>query len=145
MLDVGFSEIIVIAVVALVVVGPERLPTVARTAGALLGRARRYVDDVKGEVQRQMDLEELRRFESGVQDAAKSLQDSVHQTGSELEAAAETMNQDIAALTHGNVEVATDSHTIVTFMEPEPSSAQLELWLEPSPAAQPSQAPQVST
>lgn len=58
MFDLGFSELIVIAVVTLIVVGPERLPKVARTAGHLLGRLQRYVSDVKSDIQREMQLEE---------------------------------------------------------------------------------------
>ena len=62
MFDVGFSEILVIGVVALVVIGPERLPTVARTIGALLGRAQRYFNEVKSEVSRELELDELKRM-----------------------------------------------------------------------------------
>ena len=61
MFDIGISEIAVIAVVALVVIGPERLPKVARTIGTLMGRAQRYVNDVKAEVNREMELDELRK------------------------------------------------------------------------------------
>lgn len=66
MFDLGFSEIIVISVVALVVVGPERLPKVARTVGHLLGRAQRYVADVKSDIQREMQLEELQKLQEQV-------------------------------------------------------------------------------
>ena len=52
MFDIGFSELVVVALVALIVIGPERLPRVARTAGALLGRAQRYINDVKADIQR---------------------------------------------------------------------------------------------
>jgi sec-independent protein translocase protein TatB len=57
MFDIGFSELILLAVVALVVVGPKRLPVATRTFGTLMGRAQRYVSDVKSDIQRQMDLE----------------------------------------------------------------------------------------
>ncbi|MCZ8097779.1 MAG: Sec-independent protein translocase protein TatB, partial [Burkholderiales bacterium] len=60
MFDIGFSEMLVLAVVALVVLGPERLPKVARQAGAWMGKLRRYVDDVKSDINRQMELSELR-------------------------------------------------------------------------------------
>ena len=59
MFDVGFSELMVIAIVALIVIGPERLPKVARTAGHLLGRLQRYVSDVKADINREMQLDEL--------------------------------------------------------------------------------------
>ena len=57
MFDVGFSEMLVIAIVALVVIGPEKLPRVARTAGAMLGRLQRYVNDVKADINREIELE----------------------------------------------------------------------------------------
>ena len=60
MFDIGFSELMVIAVVALIVIGPERLPKVARTLGHLFGRMQRYVNDVKADISREMELDELR-------------------------------------------------------------------------------------
>jgi sec-independent protein translocase protein TatB len=77
MFDLGFSEIIVISVVALVVVGPERLPKVARTVGHLLGRAQRYVADVKSDIQREMQLEELQKLQEQVKQQARELESSV--------------------------------------------------------------------
>jgi sec-independent protein translocase protein TatB len=71
MFNVGFSELAVIAVVALVVIGPERLPGVARTAGALFGRMRRYVNEVKAEVEREMDLGEFEKIRATFHDAAR--------------------------------------------------------------------------
>lgn len=67
MFDVGFSEIVLIAVVALVVVGPEKLPKLARTLGALVGRMRGYVATVKGEVEREMQLEDLKKLQQQIQ------------------------------------------------------------------------------
>ncbi|MGB7542192.1 MAG: Sec-independent protein translocase protein TatB [Burkholderiales bacterium] len=78
MFDVGFSELMMIAVVALIVIGPERLPKVARTMGHLFGRLQRYVNDVKADLQREMELEELRKFKSTVEDAARSVGNTVH-------------------------------------------------------------------
>lgn len=77
MFDFGFSELIIIAVVALVVVGPERLPKVARTAGHLLGRLQRYVSDVKSDIQREMQLEELKKLQQQVEDQARELESSM--------------------------------------------------------------------
>jgi sec-independent protein translocase protein TatB len=79
MFDIGFSELVVIALVALIVIGPERLPKVARTLGHLLGRMQRYVNDVKADVSREMELDELRKLQSTVEDAARSIEQSVHQ------------------------------------------------------------------
>jgi sec-independent protein translocase protein TatB len=87
MFDISFTEIMVIAVVALIVVGPERLPKVARTLGHLLGRVRRYVGDVKNDIQREMEIEELNELHTSVQKAAHSIEDSVREEVSELEAA----------------------------------------------------------
>jgi sec-independent protein translocase protein TatB len=77
MFDVGFSEILVIAVVALVVIGPERLPKVARTLGHLLGRAQRYVSGLKAEVSREMELEELRQTQKQMQHEMGSAEQAV--------------------------------------------------------------------
>jgi sec-independent protein translocase protein TatB len=91
MFDIGFSELVVIAVVALIVIGPERLPKVARTMGHLFGRMQRYVNDVKADISREMELDELKKMQSSMEDAARSMRDSVDsvnkevsETGSEL-------------------------------------------------------------
>src|SRR5512140_1161877 len=96
MFDVGFSELIVIALVALIVIGPERLPRVARTLGALMGRAQRYVNDVKADIQREVDLDELKSIQSTFQDAAKSVEQSVNQVSEELQSAGASLNQSVA-------------------------------------------------
>ena len=77
MLDIGFSELVVIGVVALIVIGPERLPRVARTAGHLLGRFQRYVAEVKADINREMELAELKKLQTSVEDAARSIEHSV--------------------------------------------------------------------
>ncbi|WP_168795378.1 Sec-independent protein translocase protein TatB [Paraburkholderia aromaticivorans] len=77
MLDLGLTKMALIGVVALVVLGPERLPRVARTAGALFGRAQRYINDVKAEVTREIELDELRRMKSEFEAAATNVQNSV--------------------------------------------------------------------
>ena len=77
MFDISFTEILVIGVVALVVLGPERLPGVARTLGHLFGRAQRYVNDVKNDIQREMELEELKKFKTSVEGTAHSIETAV--------------------------------------------------------------------
>jgi len=77
MLDLGLTKMALIGVVALVVLGPERLPRVARTAGALFGRAQRYINDVKAEVTREIELDELRRMKSEFEAAATNVETSV--------------------------------------------------------------------
>ena len=79
MFDIGFSELMVIAVVALIVIGPERLPKVARTVGLLFGRMQRYVNDVKADINREMALDELRKLQANIQDTANSLEQSMKQ------------------------------------------------------------------
>ena len=79
MFDIGFSELLVIGVVALIVIGPERLPKVARTLGHLLGRAQRYVNDVKSDINREIQLDELKKLQTQVTESARSLEDSVRQ------------------------------------------------------------------
>lgn len=85
MFDFGFSELMVLAVVALVVLGPERLPKVAKQTGQWMGKLRRYVEDVKSDVNRQMELSELRSLQSQVTDAARDLQSSMQSTISGVE------------------------------------------------------------
>src|SRR5512132_51920 len=92
MFDIGFSEMMVIAVLALIVIGPERLPRVARTLGHLAGRLQRYVADVKADINREVELEELRKMKDSVQQAASGFENSVqselNKTESDLNAAA---------------------------------------------------------
>jgi sec-independent protein translocase protein TatB len=78
MLDLGLTKMALIGVVALVVLGPERLPRVARTAGALFGRAQRYINDVKAEVTREIELDELRRMKTEFESAAQNVETSIH-------------------------------------------------------------------
>ena len=79
MFDIGFSELLVIAVVALLVIGPERLPKVARTLGVMLGRMQRYVNDVKSDIHREMELDELKKLQASVEDSARAIETSVSQ------------------------------------------------------------------
>jgi sec-independent protein translocase protein TatB len=90
MFDIGFSELMVIAIVALVVIGPERLPKVARTLGHLFGRMQRYVNDVKADITREMQLEELRKLQSEMEQTARSIETSVNQ---ELRSAEDELNK----------------------------------------------------
>ena len=79
MFDIGFSELMVIAVVALIVIGPERLPKVARTVGLLFGRMQRYVNDVKADISREMALDDLRKLQANIQETADNLEQSMKQ------------------------------------------------------------------
>ena len=83
MFDIGFSELLVIAIVALIVIGPQRLPAVARTLGHLFGRMQRYVNDVKADISREMELDELKKLQSSMEDTARSMRDSLDKEVSE--------------------------------------------------------------
>lgn len=84
MFDIGFSELLVIGVVALIVIGPERLPKVARTAGAWLGRLNRYVADVKQDIDREMQLQELRKIQQEMQATAQKYEILAEETAQEI-------------------------------------------------------------
>ena len=109
MFDIGFSEMIVIAIVALVVIGPERLPKVARTAGHLLGRLQRYVNDVKSDINREMQLDELKKLQSQVTDSARELENSVRKEYETARAAVETPAQAAAAELQETVQQVTQA------------------------------------
>ncbi|MBS1145580.1 MAG: tatB [Proteobacteria bacterium] len=97
MFDIGFSELMVIGIVALIVIGPERLPKVARTLGHLLGRAQRYVNDVKSDISREVQLDELKKLQSQVANSARELESSVRQEYDSARSAIEAPAQEVAA------------------------------------------------
>ena len=102
MLDLGFSEMMVIAVVALVVLGPERLPRVARTLGEWVGRMQRYVNDVKADINREVELDELRKFRQTVEDTAATMQSGF----SQFESSARSTGDELSALARGDAATA---------------------------------------
>ena len=106
MFDIGFTEMIIIAVVALVVLGPERLPKVARQAGQWMGKLRRYVDDVKSDINRQMELDELRKLQTEVKEAASSLESSVRSVVSDTQSQFDSINSSLSGA--GSDEPKTD-------------------------------------
>jgi sec-independent protein translocase protein TatB len=142
--DIGFSEIMVIAVVALIVIGPERLPKVARTLGHLFGRMQRYVNDVKADISREMELEELRKLQTSMQDAARSFEQSVtHEVNAaetELHKIAQEANPTSPELLmpnaqRTNAEISPPSEPAAPppgELTPAEASAQLNLELDPS-------------
>lgn len=95
MFDIGFSEMIVIAIVALVVIGPERLPRVARTAGLLLGRLQRYVSDVKSDINREIQLDELKKLQSEIRDSARSVEQSLTSGVQEVRQTAQSVSESL--------------------------------------------------
>ena len=120
MFDVGLSEMMVIAIVALIVIGPERLPKVARTAGLLLGRLQRYVGDVKADISREMQLEEMKKLQQQMNEKVMSLEASVSQELREVEG---TVNKAVAGPFLGEAAVA-----------PTPTSVSPEAVVAPTPA-----------
>jgi len=130
MFDIGFSELVVIAIVALIVIGPERLPKVARTLGHLFGRMQRYVNDVKADISREMELDELKKMQSSMEDAARSMRDSVNRGVSETEGELNKIAE--------SVQPAPDSHPApaqpADASAPVPPQGELPLESAPPPA-----------
>jgi sec-independent protein translocase protein TatB len=118
MFDISFTEILVIAAVALVVIGPERLPKVARTLGHLFGRAQRYVNDVKNDIQREMELDELKKWKTSVEGAGRSIENTVR---TEINQFQEAMEGEIESSTPAP---STPSSVAATEAVPPPDSPQ---------------------
>jgi sec-independent protein translocase protein TatB len=120
MFDIGFSELLVIGVVALIVIGPERLPKVARTAGHLYGRLQRYVASVKSDISQEIQLDEMRRigqgFKESVESAASDVQQQATVVDNFLRDEASNVNKVVAAM------AATEGERPVT----EPAMKQIE-------------------
>jgi sec-independent protein translocase protein TatB len=108
-IDLGISKMALIGAVALIVIGPEKLPKVARTVGALLGKAQRYVSDVKAEVSRSMELEELKKMKETVEGAARDVESSVQTAATDFE-------KDWSATT-GTTSAEVSNNSLITFPE----------------------------
>jgi sec-independent protein translocase protein TatB len=123
--DIAFTELMIIALVGLVVIGPERLPKVARTLGHLLGRLQRYVGDVKADINREMQLEDLKKLQSQMTDQVRDMERQVNEQMSSVET---SLNQSIldnaakteAALAAGS---APDTPSAPTADKPTPPAA----------------------
>jgi sec-independent protein translocase protein TatB len=113
MFDIGFSELLLIGVVALIVIGPEKLPRMARTVGHLAGRLQRYVADVKADINREIELDELRNMRDSMQQAASSFETSVQ---SELNKTETDLNKSVEAVVG---EVSQPAETKPTEKKPE--------------------------
>jgi len=96
MFDFSFPELMVVMVVALIVIGPERLPKVARTLGHLWGRAQRYVNGVKSDIERDMAVEEFRQLQQKIQAEASALEKSVNQSAQTLDHQVQQINETVA-------------------------------------------------
>jgi sec-independent protein translocase protein TatB len=95
MIDFGFDKLALIGAVALIVIGPEKLPKVARTLGHLVGKAQRYVADVKAEVNRSIELDELKKMKTQFEDAARDVESSVSQ---QMNEASSSFDKDWASI-----------------------------------------------
>jgi sec-independent protein translocase protein TatB len=131
MFDIGFSELMLVGVVALVVIGPERLPKVARTMGHLFGRMQRYVSQVKTDINREMELAELGKVKSEFESAARSFQGDIESSAAQAEREIREVQSDI------DRQLAAEPPDAA---EPAPASPQLELGIGEPPAA-PREAP----
>ena len=87
MFDVSFSELLVIAIVALLVIGPEKLPKVARTVGAFTGRLQRYMTQIKEEVNREIRFDELQKLQQEIKQSVEKTQENIHQQVDEIKSA----------------------------------------------------------
>lgn len=132
MFDISFTELLVIGVIALIVIGPERLPKVARTLGLLFGRAQRYVNEVKADINNQLKLEELRKIEADLRAKAQNAEhviiEETQRTEQEFRSAAELAAPEAAAPeTSAPAMPEAAAEPLAT---PSPSSPQLELGLD---------------
>jgi len=91
--DVGFSELVVIAVIALIVIGPEKLPKVARAVGAITGRLQRYVSSIKADIEREMQLEELQKLQQEIRRNASEVQTELQQVETQMKEAGQDTNK----------------------------------------------------
>lgn len=144
MFDIAFSELLLIGVVALVVIGPERLPKVARTMGHLFGRLQRYVAQVKTDINREMELSELSKVKSEFEGAAREFQRDIETKVGEAERDIRAVETDIERQLHGDAAAApapAGEAPAAALQEaaPQPQgSPQLELAIdEPRPAGGP--------
>jgi len=106
-IDFGFDKLALIGAVALIVIGPEKLPRVARTVGHMLGKAQRYVADVKAEVNRSIELDELKKMKTQFEDAARDVEKSVN---TEVQQASASVESSWSQLQPSSDDAASDSH-----------------------------------
>jgi len=159
MFDVGFSELGVIGLVALIVIGPEQLPRVARTAGHLMGRLRRYVSDVKSDISREMEIADLQRLSDEVKDSARSLESSIREQVANIETevqqsiaspeAHQLVDAPVVAATDSVVSVEAAPDNVAEFALEVPIEVPVETPVDPNqmdlfgaPLAAPSQLPE---
>jgi sec-independent protein translocase protein TatB len=131
--DIGFSEMVVCAVVALVVIGPERLPRVARTLGVLFGRLQRYVAQVKSDINREMDMADLGKVKTEFESAARSFESDFRSQAADVEREVKEAQRAI--------EGSLEQHALGEPPPEPPASPQMELGIEPAPPGPPPKGP----
>src|SRR5512141_3156684 len=141
MFDIGFSEIMLIAVVALVVLGPEKLPKTARTLGHLFGRLQRYVADVKADINRELQLDELRKLQGQVQTAARDLETSMVSATQEIQSGVRAVESELNAAATGARTEATPEATVQQVAASAPVPLAAPVAEPPAPRASPSDPP----
>ena len=110
MFDIGFVEMMLIGIVALIVIGPERLPGVARTAGKYFGRLKRFMTTVKADVEQELRADELREILAKQQEELNSLKDTISDAGKEIEEAGREFEKEAGALSEAGAGLAQDSN-----------------------------------
>lgn len=130
----AFSEMLIIAVIALIVIGPEKLPKVAKTIGHLLGKAQRYVGDVKSEINREMEIDELRKLQAEMQTAARKVESDV-QTG--LRDTEKDLTSSVKSIEEGIAELEDSNKPATATTKPaQPDKPALDQTEGPSPKAE---------
>ncbi len=111
MFDISFSEIMVIAVVAVVVVGPQRLPKTVRTIAHVMGRAQRYVSDIKSDIQREMELEDFKKATQTISNIGKDLENTVRSTVNDAQKSVQSLGKDLQSMESELKNIATEKTT----------------------------------
>ncbi len=109
MFDISFTEIMVIAVVAVIVVGPERLPKTVRTVAHVLGRAQRYVSDIKSDIQREMELEDFKKATQSIKDIGKDIESTVRSTVDDAQKSVQSLGKDLQSVESELKNIATET------------------------------------
>ena len=120
MIDFGFDKIALIGAVALIVIGPEKLPRVARTVGTLMGKARRYVADVKAEVNRTIELEELQKMKAQFETAARDVEQTVSREVNDAQQSVGSAFNDMQGVISGNPSGGSAGDSAGTLWQPPP-------------------------
>jgi len=140
MFDIGFSEILVVGLVALIVIGPQRLPKVARTLGHMFGRLQRYVNEVKADINREMELDELRKLQSEVQSAARDIEQSVTKAAHDVQSGVRSVEAELNAVAGTAAATASTEATSAQSATPAPATSEPVVETHVTDAAKPGSA-----